>query len=367
MEAQRSLIVEIEGAIASGSSEQRVETLRRVTDLFLVRADDYSEIQVDLFDDVISRLADRIETKARAELANRLAPVNNAPREVVRTLARDQAIEVAGPVLTQSLRLTEEDLLDCARSNGQDRLLAISRRAAISEAISDVLVTRGDRDVVRSVVRNDGAHFSHAVFGKLVQKSTDDDELAVSVGSRKDVPKEHLQALVSKASEAVYRRLAASNPEAVGEVKRVLFDLTGRNAVAEVKLERDYTQAKGLFEKLGRSGEPLEPAIHDFAKSGKLEETIVALATLCRLPLEVVERLMTDRQVDSDLMLILAKAAGLTWPTAKLILLLRKGEGGLSAQDAEIAHQHFNRLQPATAQRVVRFYQVRQSGIDQAR
>ena len=367
VEAQRSLIAEIEGAIASGSSERRVETLRRVTDLFLVRADDYSEIQVDLFDDVISRLAHRIETKAREELANRLAPVGNAPREVVRALARDEAIEVAGPVLTQSLRLTDEDLLECAQSNGQDRLLAISKRTAISEAISDVLVTRGDREVVRSVARNDGAQFSHAVFGKLVQKSSDDDELAVSVGSRKDVPKEHLQALVSKASEAVYQRLAASNPEAVAEVKSVLFDLTGQSAVAEVKLDRDYTQAKGVFEKLQRSGEPIEPAIHEFAKSGKIEETIVALAALCRLPLEVVERLMTDRQVDSDLVLILAKAAGLTWPTAKLILLMRRGEGGLSAQDAEIANQHFKRLQPATAQRVVRFYQVRQSGLDQAR
>jgi uncharacterized protein (DUF2336 family) len=365
VEAQRSLIAEIEGAIASGSAERRVETLRRVTDLFLGRASDYSEVQVELFDEVISRLAHRIETKAREELANRLAPVGNAPREVVRSLARDEAIEVAGPVLTHSPRLSEEELLEFATNNGQDRLLAISKRATISEAVSDVLVTRGDRDVVRSVARNDGARFSDAGFGKLVQKSSDDDELAVTVGSRRDIPKEHFQALVSKASEAVYKRLAAANPEAATEVRQVLFDLTGRGAPAATKIEHDYTLAMGEFEKLQQSGEPLEPAVFEFAKAGKFEETVVALATLCRLSIEVVDRLMTDPEVDTDLVLILAKAARLGWPTAKLILSMRRGEGGLSAQDAEVANQHFSRLQPATAQRVVRFYQVRQHGLDQ--
>lgn len=362
MEAQRSLIAELEGAISSGSSDKRVETLRRVTDLFLISADGFSETQVGVFDDVIGRLAEKIETAARAELANRLAPVGNAPREVVRALARDQAIEVAGPVLTQSIRLSEEDLLSCMQSGSQDRLLAISRRASISEAVSDVLVTRGDREVVRSVARNSGARFSSAGFGALVQKSIADEELAVSVGSRKDLPKEQFHALIAKASDTVFKKLSAANPEAVNDVKRVLSELTGRSTVIERKVERDYTQAKGKFAVIQRSGEPIEPAVHGFAKAGQFEETVVSLAALCRLPIEVVERLMTDKQVDDDIMLILAKAAGFTWSTAKLVLLLRRGEGGLSAPDTDAAHQNFDRLQAATAQRVVRFYQVRHSG-----
>src|SRR5690242_15304536 len=126
---------------------------------------------------VISRLAEQIEAKARAELARRLAPVNRAPVAVIRALASDQAIEVAEPVLRQSPRLTEDDLLGFAQSQGQDRLLAISKRATVNEAVSFVLVTRGDREVVRSVARNDGAKFSHAGFGKLLERSAGDDEL----------------------------------------------------------------------------------------------------------------------------------------------------------------------------------------------
>src|SRR5260221_13419154 len=200
--------------MASGSPDKRVDALRRITDLFMVRADNYSDAQVEVFDDVISRLAERIESQARAELARRLAPVNRAPVAVIRALARDQSIEVAAPVLSQSPRLSEDDLLGFANSQGQDRLLAISKRSTVSEAVSYVLVTRGDQEVVRSVARNDGARFSHAGFGKLVERSVGDDEMAVSGGMRRDIPKEHFQALVAKASEAVCKKLAAGNPAA---------------------------------------------------------------------------------------------------------------------------------------------------------
>ena len=56
MGAQQSLIVELEDAIKSGSSEKRVETLRRVTDLFLNDADRLNEAQIGLFDDVLCHL-----------------------------------------------------------------------------------------------------------------------------------------------------------------------------------------------------------------------------------------------------------------------------------------------------------------------
>jgi uncharacterized protein (DUF2336 family) len=149
MPLERSLLVELETTFADGSVDRHVEILRRVTDLFMASASHYSDEQIGLFDGVIMRLAEKIETKARAELANLLAPSEYAPPATVRQLARDPSIEVAGPILAQSIRLTDDDLLaiaqDNGQENGQDRLLAISKRAAISEAISDILVTRGTR------------------------------------------------------------------------------------------------------------------------------------------------------------------------------------------------------------------------------
>src|SRR5215204_4805582 len=96
-----SPIDELEVAIALASSERRDEALWQVTDLFISGAGRYSEDQIGLFE-VIGRLASVIEARARAKLASRLAPVPSAPVNVIKALAADEAIEVAGPLLIQS-------------------------------------------------------------------------------------------------------------------------------------------------------------------------------------------------------------------------------------------------------------------------
>jgi uncharacterized protein (DUF2336 family) len=359
MFAERSLIAEIEDIFASGSAEKQVEILRRVTDLFLADVGSYSDDQIDLFDGVISRIAEKIETKARTELAHRLAPIDNAPPKTIRLLARDESIDVAGPILARSPRLTDEDLLAIAADNSQERLLAISMRPTLSENVSDVLVTRGNRDVVLSVTRNEGARFSHSGYGQLVDKSIDDEVLAICVAMRKDIPREYFHALISRASEVVFAKLAASNPAAVFEVQRVLTDITGQETSIAPNLKRDYSEAQAQFNRLLQSRQPIDPAVQEYAARGKFEETVVALATLCHAPFELVENVMNDRGGDNDLVLILAKAAGLSWRTARRICILRRGPGGLAPHAEEAARQNFDRLRLATAQRVVRFYNER--------
>jgi len=357
---ERSFIAELEGSLASGSAGKQADILRRITDLFLARASDYSEQQVDLFDGVISRIAETIEVKARAELANRLAPVENAPPATVRRLAHDESIDVAGPILTQSAQLTDEDLLAIAANSSQERLLAISKRATLSEDIGDVLVSRGDREVVLSVTRNEGAHFSDSGYGKLVDKSIDDEVLAICVGMRKDIPREHFHALISRASEAVFEKLAASNPAAVREVQEVLSGITGQDVTVKPMGGRGVAAEVDIAL---RSGPSADAVVHGFATGGKFDETVAALAALSRTPIELVEHVMNDRRGDNDFTLLLAKAAGLSWPTAMQICILRRGPGGLPPLGIELARRNFERLRTETAQRVTRFYNERRSAV----
>jgi hypothetical protein len=110
MTTHSSLIEELERALAGGSNTHRIEMLSRITDLFMAGANRYSGEQVDLFDEVIAKLATAIEAKARAKLSIRLAGVPTAPAGVVRMLAFDDDIEVARPVLKESDRLNDQDL-----------------------------------------------------------------------------------------------------------------------------------------------------------------------------------------------------------------------------------------------------------------
>jgi uncharacterized protein (DUF2336 family) len=361
MMEEQSLIAEIQGTLASGSPGKQAEMLRRVTDLFLAGAVSFSDEQVDLFDDVISSLAEKIETRARAALANRLAPVANAPLTTVRTLARDKSIAVAAPILIKSPRLTDEDLLSIAADNSQERLLAISKRATLSERVGDALVDRGNRDVVLSVTRNNGARFSDTGYGKLVDKSIDDEMLAICVGTRKDIPRGHFQTLISRASERVLVKLAASNPDTVAEVQQVLSGITGQNVAGTPEARR--VEAEAHVESMRRSGKSPDAAVYELAAAGKFTETVIALSMLSRTSRELVESALSDRRGGNDIALLLAKAAGLSWPTAMQICILRRGPNGLPKLALEAARRSFERLQTDTAQRVLHFYNERHTAI----
>src|ERR1700687_277652 len=207
MTGSLSLLDELEAVMATGTIARRIEILTSVTDLFINGAPHFSEDQVGVFDDVMVRLMVTIEAKARAKLAQRLAPIANAPSNVIYLLASDDDIEVARPVLTRSERLSEHTLLATAASKSQQHLYAIAQRDALSEAVTDILVERGDRDVVHAVVKNRGARFSDAGFRVLVTRSDGDDALASEVGMRGDIPRQHFLMLLEKASSAVRARL----------------------------------------------------------------------------------------------------------------------------------------------------------------
>ena len=350
-----SLIPELEDIIEHASPERRAEALKGITALFLQGASRFNDDHVRVFDDVFGRLIAEIESKARAELSSRLAPVENAPAGVVRTLASDDDISIAGPMLAQSQRIDDADLLDIARTKSQAHLLAISGRDGIGEPVTDLLVKRGDNNVVRSVAENRSARLSEQSFSALVDRAENDVALAERIGSRPDSPPRLFRDLLLKATEVVQQRLfAAARPETQAEIRRVLAKVS--TEVAAKAAPRDFAAAQRVIDALKREGKLDEAALLDFAKNEKYEETIAALSALCAVPIDVVDRLMGGDRPDP--VLILCKSAGWGWPTVKAIIQSRP-HGKSSSQGLDNAYTNFERLSPATAQRVMRFWQVR--------
>jgi uncharacterized protein (DUF2336 family) len=354
MTAQPSLIPEIEAALKRGSPKRRLETLGRITDLFLDGAEHLSEEQVALFDDVIGWLIVEIETKALADVAKRLAPVANAPATVVRSLARHDDIAIAGPLLQQSKRLEEADLINIASVQGQGHLIAISRRAEVGEAVTDVLVRRGDHEVVRTVVNNQAARFSETGFAALVKRADHDDVLAVQVGRRGDIPAPLFRKLVMQATEVVQARLlATAPPERQAELRRALAKAADEVAARGTR-PRDYSAARERVAALEREGRLREDGVMEVARAGKLEETVAALAALCRVPTDVVERLIIGGRPDP--VLILCKAMQFRWPTVAAVLSLRFAA---RSPTMDAARAQYDQLSATTARRVLHFWKTR--------
>jgi uncharacterized protein (DUF2336 family) len=357
MSTPASLIEELERTLASGTNDQRTQALARITDLFVASAGRYSAEQIGLFDDVILRIAARIEAKTLAKLSSRLATVPNAPAKVMKQLAFHDDIAVARPVLSLSDRLDDNDLVVNAKTKGQQHLLAISERKAISEIVTDILVERGNKDVVRSVAKNSGARFSDAGFRVLVNRSNGDDVLATHVGMRRDIPRQHFLVLIDQASASVRDKLTASNPKAALAVKDVVAEVVGGLRSEVRNASPTYAAAKAEVDALHRAGRLDEAQIYQFARDRKFEETAISLSLVCGIEPDAVERALLDQ--GSEISLILAKFADLSWTTAKAILLLQAADRGMSAQDLDQAMRNFGRLQPETARRVIGFYRTR--------
>src|ERR1700704_5456522 len=224
--ASTDLLDELQTTLAHGTVARRVETLRRVTDLFLSGAVDYSDEQIALFDDVFHCLMRHIEASAKALLASRLAPIACAPPLTIRALAFDDLIEVAALVLSQSERLDDDALIETARNKSQAHLMAISLRKVLSGAWTDVLVLRGNDEVIHSPVNNPGAEFSERGFTRLVNRAEGDDDLATCLGMRPTIPRHLYLKLLAKASATVRARLEAAHPQHAGEVPTAVREAT---------------------------------------------------------------------------------------------------------------------------------------------
>ncbi|MCC7346967.1 MAG: DUF2336 domain-containing protein [Variibacter sp.] len=359
-----SLIAELEQALATGSAERRTRMLARFSELFDAGSGRHSDAELAFFEDVLTRLTAAIERTARARLARHLAPLANAPRGVIRSLAFDDAIEVAGPVLRHSPQLDDADLVANATTKSQEHLRAIAQRPTLSEVVTDVLVDRGDGRTLHSVTQNQGARFSPHGFGRLVERAANDDSLAGILGARDDLPRHHLLKLLVRASDAVRAKLEAANPQARAAIQHLVGDIAADIGDGLRRMSADHTKAKAAIKRRYLTCQLGEADLHTGACGQDFERTAVALALLGPYPIEMVERALIDRA--PDMILVLLKAVECSRMTVKSVLKMRVADRGLSPDALEAALAGYDRLRKGTAKRILAFHRRRHASIAKA-
>jgi len=256
-------------------------------------------------------------------------------------------------------RLSDADLIGVAVEKSQRHLLAIAERRQIGEAVTDVLVDRGNRQVLCKVAQNAGAAFSREGLSSLVQRAEGDDKLAASVGHRDDIPADLYRKLVLHASATVRRDLLrTATREMQEEIQRTVAGVV-RDMGVQQATQRDYTFAEARVLAMRETRNTLgEAELAEFAERKKFEEAVVILSLIAAVPVEVLDRIMHD--VRSDPLLIIAKAAGFKWPTLRsLIQLQRPDVPDVTLLEAE---EDYRKLSLPTAERAFRFWQIRNSG-----
>ncbi|MBR0825817.1 DUF2336 domain-containing protein [Bradyrhizobium manausense] len=357
MDGAKSLLQDLDDAIARGTDESRARALWHATDLLITGR--YSDDEISTFGEVIGKLADEIEVAARAQLSELMAACDHAPLSVIHQLAFDDEIEVAGPVLRDSTRLDEQTLVENARTKGQSHLLAISQRKSIGEAVTDVLVKRGNEEVVTSVVKNEGARFSGSGLLHMVRRAEGDSILAEQLGLRKDVPRHVFQQLIAKASEDVRRRLESERPEMVTQISSSVTDVTGDLQSKFGPSSRSYFVAKRVVTTQHRQGNLNQDSISNYARQHRFDEVQIGLSLLSALPVDVIERALMDR--NREMLLVLCKALGFSWDTTMSLLFLGAKDHLITARELKDNERDFGRLKIETSRSILKFYQSRKN------
>ena len=259
-------------------------------------------------------------------------------------------------MLSRSERLDDEALIETARSKGSAHLMAISTRRVLSGAVTDVLVSRGDDEVVQNTVNNPGAEFSEHGFTRLVERAEGDDDLATCIGLRSTIPRHLYLRLIAKASATVRARLEAANPQQAGDVPNAVRAAT---QLARAAPNRETAIAQALVKSLYDDGRLDEHQVEVFALAGKFDEANAAIAALANVSVSIAENMMVETRAEG--VMILAKVSGMSWTTVKAIIDMRDDLSGLPRSDLAACKETYERLRPSTAQQVLRFHRMQQA------
>ncbi|BAR99701.1 hypothetical protein BV133_2108 [Blastochloris viridis] len=328
-----------------------------VTDLLVADSETLDSERVDVFEALLPRLANDLATAARRRLSERLAPLSNAPPVVVSNLAMDHDIVIARPVLEISDVLGDDDLLRVARERGEAHMMAIAGRASLSETVTDTLVDRGSSRVARVVAANEGARFSGRGYAALVDKASVDHVLATTLRARQDLPPATFEKLMAQAAAVAARDIDAHRADV-----RAAIDEIAHRATEEIESRtRMFRLARAEIHELAQQGKLEQPLVERFMQDGRHDHALAAVAELCGVPDEVVLRFSQSNGV--DLLLIVSKAANLDWTTVQAALRARSGGSELSTSELSTNKLKYQRLIPATCERIVEFWKGRNESL----
>jgi uncharacterized protein (DUF2336 family) len=353
------IIDELEYALKSNSTERHLSILKSVTDLFLAGRDRITEEVSSVFDDVIVRLVDHVESRARVELSWGLAPIANAPFNVIRRLASDDDITVAGPVLTQSPRLTDQNLVEIAASKGQPHLSKIAERVQLSPVVTDVLVDRGDREVVTKVAVNSGARLSKTGMSMLAMRANGDNELTQAMTRRADISPTLFKRLLSHATEEARQRLLdAAGPADREAINRVLTQIADQAGTLTIS-PKEFAAARRLVHSFSQDTAQTRSKVLQFADGNRIAELVAALSILSGVPIVLVSRLICDSEPFGAM--ALCRAIGLEWLVAHAVLNTLPGMGDGREHKLEEMSEEYGRLSTESAGRLIGYWQACQA------
>ena len=331
---------------------------RRLADIVCLPSSQIAPQERWMVADVLDELLRSADVQLRIKVAKRLAQQHEAPRGLLRRLAHDQC-EVAGPILRQSLLLSDFDMMDIAQSGTIPHKLEIARREKVSETVAAALCAGADLEVMSVLLRNEGARFASSTMDVMVRVAAEHESIARLLIARPEMRPAQALALFWSVSHDMRRmildRFAASR-QILQDAAEDVFPLAAREespdaAVREALAYIDRRQRDRRAAEVTPFGS-LEGLVERAAQIGFTEELRAEAAVLANVQRDLLNRMIDD--FGGEPLAILAKATGLS---RQHLTGMIEGAGRMDALNrAEQAVRVFDTMSVDKAQTVLRYW-----------
>jgi hypothetical protein len=339
------------------SSEKRLELLRRITDSFAVENEGPSPSVQFLLDEIVTKIVGQIEGSDRAAASQSLSRMSHLPDAVATSLAFDNDICVARPIIQDYRGLSNAVLVDLASNGSQTHLEAIAGRNALEPVVTDIVVQRGDGQVVRTLAANHTAQFSRFGMSAMINRAAQDEQLQELLVGRSDLSLEAIGQLLPLVSQQLASRLRSS-------------DLTFAPSVVQDQVinwvsdrKKNIVQVQRSIERIRSGAEKLDNVLDMLVNEKRLFDVATVIAGVSDFDRDYGFNLVTQGKIDN--VVVLLRALAVSWATAEGVLALRISKLGSEMCGPMIGEAAYESVDIAGAQRVVRFLKVRRAAMAQ--
>ena len=352
------MLEDLVGLARETSSEKRRELMGRVADHFVEGSENYTERELKLFGEVMSKLLEKSDAGSRATVSEKISHDAQTPRGVTLQLA-NEGIEIARPMLENSPNLTSDDLMALVASKGTEHRVAISQRPDLNVEITDELIQHGECEVLRAISGNQSAPISDWGFGAIAERASDDEQLQCNLASRKDMSLAAARNVLPLLPPGAQQRLAELLEDDTGELLALVDRAVHDTSVKTIENKIERIDAKQLLEQVRAQERTLDSIISYLANQDRPMDCAWVISRLSKIPEEQVASSLL--KIDGQGIVLLCKALNIGREAFHDLAKMRYARLSLPSSKADELALVYEDVDVVTAQRTLRFVNVRSS------
>ena len=234
-------------------------------------------------------LASDQAVRVRAAIAEQIATMEAAPRDLVLHLAYDSAAEVSDQIIRLSPVLSDADLLSIlVTPPASTTAEAIASRRKLSAVVADAIVIHADAPTIRALLNNSSACIRESTLDALVGRAPNHIDWHAPLVRHPGLSLNAVRALSEFIASDLLRILATRVDLDASKLDIVRQRLAARTTDAD---EHFITIAR----QLKASGSLTELSLQEAADEGDARMLLALLATASRVSLQTIDRLLELR------------------------------------------------------------------------